>query len=127
MKKATYKDKSLVIKILCSAFNPIRIPNSINFVVKQDKHRSKRMRVLMAYMFYNALKYGDILISDNEKGVILLQYPHRKKLTFGTILWDIKLAFCCIGIENVYKVLKRESTLKKYHSKEPHITRGLWL
>lgn len=121
MRKAIEKDKKLVVSILCSAFEPVRIPNSINFVVKQDKHRSRRIKVLMEYMFNNALKFGGILISDNERGVILLQYPHKKKLTFNTVFWDIRLAFCCIGIENVYKVLKRENALKKYHSKEPHI------
>ncbi|UGU15387.1 GNAT family N-acetyltransferase [Sinomicrobium kalidii] len=121
MRKAIKEDKDLVVGILCSAFKPIKIPNSINFVVKQDKHRNHRLKILMEYMFYNALKFGDILISDNEKGVILLQYHRKKMLTFNTVFWDIKLAFCCIGIENVYKVLKRENALKKYHPKEPHI------
>ncbi len=31
----------------------------------------------MEYIYYNALKFEEILISDNPKGVILLQYSHE--------------------------------------------------
>lgn len=121
MRLATNKDKDIVIDILHSAFVDIKIANSINFVVKQDKKRSNRLRYLMEYMFNLCFKFGEIFLSDNNKGCILLMFPHRKRVSLETILWDIKLAFKTVGLENVVKVLKRESQLKKHHLKEPHI------
>lgn len=121
MIKANYKDKGLVIDILYHAFVNITIPNSINFVVKQDKQRKKRLRFLMEYLFLKALDFGEIYISNNKKACILLLYPHKEKNTFQNILRDSKLAFTTIGILNMYKVLKREYQLKKHHIKEPHI------
>lgn len=121
MIKATKEDKDIVVAILTSAFEPITIPNSINFVVKQDHKRKERLQVLMEHLFNNSLCFGEVFLSDNKKACALIQYPHTKKVTLQTILWDINLVFNCIGITNVFKVVKREITLKKYHSKEPHI------
>ncbi|WP_408028837.1 GNAT family N-acetyltransferase [Tenacibaculum xiamenense] len=121
MIKATKKDKELIVDILTSAFEPITIPNSINFVVKQDAKRRERLQVLMEYLFNNSLRFGEVFLSDNRKACALIQYPHTKKITLQTVLWDFKLALKCIGLMNVVKVLKRELALKKYHTKEPHI------
>ncbi len=121
MIKATKKDKELIVDILTSAFEPITIPNSINFVVKQDSKRNERLKVLMEYLCDNSLLFGEVFLSDNRKACTLIQYPHTKKITLQTVLWDFQLALKCIGLSNVVKVLKREITLKKHHSKEPHI------
>ncbi|TCI92249.1 GNAT family N-acetyltransferase [Tenacibaculum sp. M341] len=121
MYKATKDDKAIVAKILCSAFEPILIPNSINFVVKQDHKRSKRMKVLMEYLFDTTLLYGDVFLSNSKTTCVLIQYPHKKKMNFTHVLSDLKLAFQCIGLSNVLKVLKREKSLRKHHLKQPHI------
>lgn len=119
--KATIKEREIVVNILCSAFDPIKIPNSINYVVKQDKNRSMRLRVLMEYLFDNSLMFGEIFLSNNRRACILLQYPHLKKTTLKTILLDLRLVIKCIGLSRVFKVLKRERTLNKHHIKKPHI------
>ena len=48
MLKATYNDKELILDILCKSFDK---NNSVNYVVRQDKKRKKRIRVLMDYSF----------------------------------------------------------------------------
>ena len=121
MIKANNQDKGLVIAILTSAFESTTTTNSINFVVKQDFKRKERLRVLMEYLFYNSLYFGEVFLSDNKKACVLIQLPDTKKITPRTIFWDLKLVFKCIGIFNVLKVLKREMILKKYHTKETHI------
>lgn len=121
MYKATLQDRSCVVNILHSAFEPIKIPNSINYVVKQDKKRRKRLRILMEYLFDTSFLFGEVFLSDNRKACILVQFPHKKKVTLKTIKWDLRLAFKCIGFSNIFKVLKRELALKKYHIKDPHI------
>jgi len=121
MIKATPSDKDHIVSILHSAFEPIKEANSINFIVKQDKKRSERIKVLMEYLFENCMAFGEIRISKNKDACILFKYPHTEKLTFNEILWQIKLAFKCVGLSNVFKVLKRQAILKKHHINTPYI------
>ena len=121
MIKASYNDKEIVTDILVSAFKHYDKGNSINLVVKQDKKRIKRMRVLMSYLFERAMLFGEVYLTDNKKGCLLLKYPHHEKTTLKTIGLDIKLALKCIGIERVYKVLQRQHIAHKNYPKEKHI------
>lgn len=121
MIRASKKDKETIVNLLWSTFIELEFPNSINFVVKQDQKRSTRLRYLMEYQYNVALKYGEIWLSDDKEGCILLLFPEKKGFSLSLLLWEIKLALCCIGLENVTKVLKRESQLKKKHPKVPFI------
>ncbi|WP_415181507.1 GNAT family N-acetyltransferase [Nonlabens sp.] len=121
LRKATHLDKKLVSEILVSAFLPLTEENSINLVVKQDQKRAGRMQVLMEYLFERALLFGEVYISDNEKACILLKFPHLEKITFRTILLDVKMAFNCIGIERICSVIKRQRIAHKNYPKEEHI------
>lgn len=121
MIKATSADKKRIAEILHSAFEPIHESNSINFIVKQDRKRSERIYLLMEYLVEHCMDFGEVLISNNRSACILLKYPHTEKRTLKEIFWQIKLAFRCIGLKNVPKVLKRQATLKKHHIKTPYI------
>lgn len=67
MRKAAIKDNELITEILYQAFVDISIPNSINFVVKQDLKRKQRLRFLMEYLFLTTFEFGDVFIADNKK------------------------------------------------------------
>jgi len=121
LRKANPNDKDLVAEILISAFESSIEDSSINLTVKQDENRVERMKVLMEYLFERAMLFGEVFISDNEKACLLVKYTHLEKVTFKTIRLDIHLAFKCIGIERVYKVLKRQKIAKKNYPKEKHI------
>jgi len=119
--KASLEDKKLVVDILISAFEPNTDGSSINLIVGYGQKREKRMRILMGYLFERAILFGEIFISDNEKGCLLIKYPHNEKTTLKTIKLDIQLAVKCIGITNVYKVLKRQQITAQNYPKEKHI------
>lgn len=121
MRKASPNDKDLVTEILVSAFETSKEDSSINLTVKQDERRVERMKILMEYLFERAMLFGEIFISDNEKACLLVKYTHLEKTTLKTIKLDLQLAFKCIGIERVYKVLKRQQVVKKNYPKEKHI------
>lgn len=121
MKKAQYSDKKLVADILVSAFLPKTESNSINFVVKQDKRRADRMRILMEYLFEKAYSFGEVFISDNNQSCILLKYAHKEKTNIHTIRADFRLLFKCIGIERIFKVLRRQQVVKSHYPSEKHI------
>lgn len=106
----------LVVKILSESFKDNK---SVNYVVQQDGRREKRISQLVEYSFNLCMSFGDVWISDNQKGCALIMIPHQKTFSFRAIWWDIKLAFSAIGIHRVMKVMKRESKVKAFHPKKP--------
>lgn len=121
MIKAGKQDRDHVVGILHSAFEPITDDNSINFVVKQDHKRSERIKILMEFLVDDCLDFGEVLLSDKRNACILLKYPHKAKTTFAVLWRHVKLAFKCIGLLNVPKVLKRQAIIKKHHIKGTYI------
>lgn len=115
MTKATLADKPLIIDILSKAFDS---NGSVNYVVKQNINRARRIRKLMDYSFELCFRFGEVLLTDNKQGVALILYPQRKKTTLKTILLDAKLASQVIGFRRTLKILERESKIKKNHPKE---------
>ncbi|MFK7813477.1 MAG: GNAT family N-acetyltransferase [Maribacter sp.] len=113
MIRAKYSDKVLVVSILVEAFEPLREDNSINFVVKQDKKRTERIRILMEYMFDKALRTGEVFLSDNRASCLLISYAHKDKFSLGKLTSTIRLALKCIGIERIQKVLKRQKIVSR--------------
>lgn len=117
MIKAGKEDRDHIVDILHSAFEPIKEDNSINFIAKQDHKRSDRIKVLMEFLVDDCLDFGEILLSDKRNACILVKYPHTAKTTLAVILRHLKLAFKCVGLSNVPKVLKRQALIKKHHIK----------
>lgn len=115
MKIANYNDKSIVVDILTKSFDS---NESVNYIAKQDKKRTKRISALMDYSFEVCYLFGDVFLSDDRKACALILYPDRKKTTLKSILLDIKLIFSCIGVENIKKALARESKIKQLQPKE---------
>lgn len=116
MKKAEYNDKSLVVDILTKSFDTNQ---SVNYILKQDNHRVKRVSALMEYSFDVCYLFGDVFLSDDKKGCALITYPDKKKTTLKSILLDAKLILSAVGIKNIKKTLAREAMINKMHPKEP--------
>lgn len=119
----TAKERDIAIDILCKSFYNILIPNSINFVVNEKGNRYKKLKALMTYQFDLSLLYGKVFLSDDKNGVIL--YLDNPRQSLKRFYLELKLVFKCIGLSNVFKVLKRESLLKKNHPNHDYI--HLWL
>lgn len=116
MIKASYHEKGLVIDILTKSFDTNQ---SVNYIVKQDSAREKRVKALMDYSFEVCYLFGDVFLSENKKACALILYPDKKKTTFKSIILDLKLILNCVGISNIKKALSRESKIKKLQPKEP--------
>jgi ribosomal protein S18 acetylase RimI-like enzyme len=116
MRKANRQDISVITSILTDAF----IDNkSVNYVVKQDKHKRRRIAGLMKYSFKVCQAFGEVWISDDKQACALLLFPDKKKTTLSGVLQDVDLAFSVIGITRVADVMKREALIKNHHPKEP--------
>ena len=112
MKRVDTNQKSLVVDILAKSFDDNR---SVNYVVKQDEARKKRIRGLMEYSFNICQAFGDVWIDDNNQACALVLYPDQKRITFSAVLWDAKLALSVIGMNRVAQTLSREAKIKSFH------------
>ncbi len=115
MKKARYTDKDLVVDILTRSFNANQ---SVNYIVKQDEKRIKRISALMDYSFEVCYMFGDVFLSNDEKACALVLYPDKKKTTFRSILLDAKLIISCVGVKNIRRTLDRETKIKQVQVKD---------
>ncbi|OKS88735.1 GNAT family N-acetyltransferase [Mucilaginibacter polytrichastri] len=116
MVKATLADRDLCVEILCGSFENNQ---SVNFIVKQDDDKIKRIKALMEYSFNMCLEFGVILLSDDHKACALYLYPHLKKTTFYALWLDVKLIFTAIGISRICKAINREGQIKNVQPKQP--------
>ncbi len=116
MKLADHSYKSLVIDILSKSFDDNQ---SINYIVKQDSKRKKRIEGLMGYCFEICMAKGQIFMSDDDKACALILHPEKKMGAIKEMLLELKLAIDSIGVTRSFKVLKREKLIKQNHPKEP--------
>lgn len=119
MRKALASDKLLVVDILSKSFDKNK---SINFVIKQDSKRKKRIEILMEYSFFMGMNFGNVFISDDNNSCAILL--NNKKTSLKSFFWDIKLVLKVIGFQNIIKVLKREKKIKLKQPKESFV--HLW-
>ena len=118
---ATKEDKALIIHILSESFKENK---SILFVVKNDSKQKERIQKLMEYSYNMALSSGEIFLSENKKGCVLLLYSCKKPPFLKQLKYDLDLAINCIGLTQIFKVLKREKQIKLQHPK--HSFLHLW-
>lgn len=121
MVKATLDDEDVVVDILSKSFDSNQ---SINFIVKQDSKRKERIEFLIRYSFFIGIQFGEIFLSNDRKSCCILLYSDKKKTTFHSVIWDVKLLFRSIGLRKLNLVLQREFQLKKFHPKKPFV--HLW-
>ena len=114
MKKADKNQKNVIIDILAESFDTNL---SVNYIIKQDSKRAKRIRALMDYSFEICTAFGDVFISDDNKACALIVYPDKKKATLKSTLLDIKLILKAVGLGNISKTVKREKLISSIQPK----------
>jgi hypothetical protein len=109
MKTATINEKQIVIDLLTWSFSDNQ---SVNYIIRQDESKTKRVRALMDYSYEVCKEFGEVLLSDDEKACALVLYPQNKRITMKSIWLDLKLIFNAVGLNNVGKAFDRESKIK---------------
>lgn len=64
MKKANLEDRKLIVDILTESFDA---NHSVNYIIKQDSKRKKRIQALMNYSFDVCRAFGDVFLSDDRQ------------------------------------------------------------
>ena len=112
MTRAKYTDKNLVVDILSKSFDDNK---SVNYIIRKDRKRVQRIKLLMEYSFSVCYLFGDVFISDNRDACVLLLCPEKKKMTVRSFVLDIKLVFTSLGLLNGFKAIRREAIIRKVH------------
>lgn len=92
MIEATHSDRNTVVEILANSFDDNK---SVNYIIKQDRHRELRIKQLMGYSFDVCNRFGRVLLSENKKACALIVFPDEKRTTLKSMLWDTKLITNC--------------------------------
>jgi hypothetical protein len=116
MIKASKNHKSRVIEILTKSFKDNQ---SVNYIVKQDSKRAERIKALMDYSFEVCLMFGEVYLSDDQKGCALVLYPDQKSFSIKSTLMDVQLLLNAIGLTRVGKAMSRETAIKSNYPKDP--------
>lgn len=118
MISATEDNKNRIVEILTKSFDDNK---STNWAVKQDRKRIQRISGLMRYACDLCQIQNGAFLSDDRSGAILYDFPKTAKYSISRLLQDIRFIFQVIGPERLFKVLKRESYIKKFHPSENYI------
>lgn len=112
MKRAQNTDRKLIVTILMNSFDDNK---SVNYIIKQGTDRVQRIRALMEYAYDLCQLFGDIFISEDKTGCVLIMKPDVKKTTLKSVLLDVKFIFQCLGLSNIKKAMSREAKIKQVH------------
>lgn len=118
MKIASEQDRSGITKILSDSFKANR---SVLAVCNNDPDR---IPMLMHYSFDVCMEFGKVFISDDSKSCLLMLRPKAKRNSLKSIFRDLRLIRNVIGFSNIFKVLGRESLVKRIHPKDDFL--HLW-
>jgi len=121
MRTATEEDKALISRILMSAFLNDREGNSLNFLVQGEKNRKKRVQILFDYIIQKSLLTGEIYLSSNLKGVILVNRSMNKSYSPLLAYYKLRVVFLSIGLKNIPRITKRQKILDSFHTEKDYI------
>lgn len=117
MIKASYSDKNFITDILADSFYT---NSSVNYIIKQDEKKSKRIKNLMNYSFDLCFNYGTIYYTEDRKGCALIMFPDKRKNSLKSFLLDLKFVFSTLDIPQLRKAMARELKIKLNQAKGIH-------
>ncbi len=115
MKQAVKGDKDRVVKIICESFdtNP-----HVNFVIKNDKKRSKRMVAMAKYAFEFGMRRKGVHLTDDGLGVAIIYDYWKVKMSLKEYMMQLGLGFKSFTIARSVIVGKLESEIGKRRLKD---------
>ncbi|NRF41118.1 GNAT family N-acetyltransferase [Pedobacter foliorum] len=112
---ATFRSKAHFIDILTAAFQDNQ---SVNYIVQQDNNRMIKIRRLMEYSYSICERFGKVVTTEDGHCCALILFPDQKKFSFGTLVLDLRLILGVTGMQNLFKVLKRERLINQQHQQK---------
>ncbi len=99
------------IRLLAAAFD---VNPSVNWVIKNDRFRKKRILALSDYSYKTAFIRQGIALSSDQQGIALCYRYNSHKTSLSDYWNQIQLIFRAIGISRTKEILRREHYLKRH-------------
>lgn len=109
MKKAVLSDKEKVVKIICESFNA---NPHVNYILKKDEKRDKRLASLSEYAFYFGMRRDGVYLTDDGQGVSIMFEYNKVKMNLYDYWRQLILIFKCFTVSRAYWVYKVEKQIK---------------
>ncbi|HTL10123.1 MAG TPA: GNAT family N-acetyltransferase [Chitinophagaceae bacterium] len=116
MQRAQPTDREIIIAMLVNSF---RNNKSVQYIIKQDAKKERRLRRLMEYSYEVCSLFGDVFITEDKAGCALIIKPDKKKPSLTSLLLDVQLITGCVGFSNLQKAMRREAIIKAQHPVGP--------
>jgi ribosomal protein S18 acetylase RimI-like enzyme len=107
--------KEQIIDVLTDSFLENK---SVNYIIRKDKFKRKRVAALMEYSYEHANAFGKVYHHPTQPAFGLLIDTSKKKTTIQSMYWNLKFVFKCVGIKNLKNVITREKILQSKLPKE---------
>lgn len=110
MKSAIRSDKEKVVQIICESFD--KNPH-INYIIKNDDKRSKRIAILAEYAFELGIRRNGVTLTDDELGVAIIYRNNFVKMNLYEYWLQAGLALKAFSLLRALKVNMLESLVRK--------------
>ena len=113
MRKADLSDKDKVVKIICESFdtNP-----HVNYILKNDAKRAKRLAYLSEYAFYYGMRRNGVFLTEDGQGVSIIFAYHKVKMGLKDYWGQWKLILKCFTLFRALKVYRVEKHIKNHRA-----------
>ena len=115
MKKAVKSDKEKVVRIICESFD--KNPH-INYIIKNDGKRGKRIASLAEYAFEAGMRRDGVNLTDDNLGVAIIFRNNEVKMNLYEYWLQLSLVFKSFTISRALEVNSLESLVKKNRESE---------
>lgn len=118
IRAATSKDREAVVRLFAASFdtNP-----AVNDTIVNDKHRERRLRALMEYIFDNALARNGVYVTGDMLGAIVMYDPVSCPVKFSDRMRQLKLVHRCIGWSRMKYVSVKGKKMAEFRPGTPHL------
>ena len=110
MKKATPKDKALIVQILAKAF--LDVPG-LRWITGGGSTHQYKLTTLLHCAIDLTFHQGEIWLSDDEKAVVLLFDQKNRRFSWRAAWLQFRMAIQVIGWRRLPEILARERYIRK--------------
>lgn len=113
LKRATIKDESVVVNILCESFKSDPL---ISWMLEKSKNPAK-LKVMMTYLFRQSLKIGKVFLTEDETATAMWRCEKKDIINMEFILRNVDFLIK-IGFRSVFRIISSENFTYKQYPKQ---------
>lgn len=118
MRPAEIYDRDAVVKLLAASFdaNP-----AVNDTIIPDKHRARRLKALMEYVFNTGFARNGVFVTNDLLGALVMYDPVSFPVTFSDRLRQLQLVHRCIGWSRMKYATAKDKRMAGFRPESPHL------